>query len=114
MPRRAVVVAGLRTPFAKAGTVFRDATAAELARHCTRPGAGSVEAFECLQAFGALPYGINGQQVVVADAPDADELLQLAADRGYLMWVFRPISGGIWAQYADDATLTPEGRRPPG
>lgn len=36
MPRRAVVVAGLRTPFAKAGTVFRDATAAELARHCTR------------------------------------------------------------------------------
>lgn len=34
--RRAVVVAGLRTPFAKAGTVFRDATASELARHCTR------------------------------------------------------------------------------
>jgi acetyl-CoA acyltransferase len=31
-----VVVAGCRTPFAKAGTVFRDATAAELARHCTR------------------------------------------------------------------------------
>lgn len=36
MPRRAVVVAGLRTPFAKAGTVFREATAAELARYCTR------------------------------------------------------------------------------
>lgn len=34
--RRAVVVAGLRTPFAKAGTVFRDATAADLARHYTR------------------------------------------------------------------------------
>lgn len=34
--RRAVVVAGCRTPFAKAGTVFRDATASELARHCTR------------------------------------------------------------------------------
>jgi acetyl-CoA acyltransferase len=31
-----VVVAGLRTPFAKAGTTFRDTTAAELARHCTR------------------------------------------------------------------------------
>ncbi len=31
-----MVVAGLRTPFAKAGTVFRDATAADLARHCTR------------------------------------------------------------------------------
>ncbi|MGH7582503.1 MAG: acetyl-CoA C-acyltransferase [Gemmatimonadales bacterium] len=34
--RRAVVVAGLRTPFAKAGTLLRDATAVELARHCTR------------------------------------------------------------------------------
>lgn len=34
--RRAVVVAGCRTPFAKAGTVFRDTTASELARHCTR------------------------------------------------------------------------------
>ncbi len=34
--RRAVVIAGLRTPFAKAGTVFRDVTAADLARHCTR------------------------------------------------------------------------------
>ncbi len=34
--RRAVVVAGLRTPFAKAGTALRDATAVELARHCTR------------------------------------------------------------------------------
>ncbi len=34
--RRAVVIAGLRTPFAKSGTVLRDATAEELARHCTR------------------------------------------------------------------------------
>ena len=34
--RRAVVVAGLRTPFAKAGTVLRDVSAADLARHCTR------------------------------------------------------------------------------
>lgn len=34
--RRAVVVAGLRTPFAKAGTALRDARAVDLARHCTR------------------------------------------------------------------------------
>lgn len=80
---------------------------------CTRPGAAATEALECLQAFGAFPYGINGSQVVVADAPDADELLQLAAGRGYLMWLFRPVRGGIWAEYADDATLTPDGRRPP-
>lgn len=34
--RRAVVVSGLRTPFAKAGTALADASAADLARHCTR------------------------------------------------------------------------------
>ena len=80
---------------------------------CLRPGASSTEALECLQAFGSFPFGINGNQVVVADAPDADELVQLAAARGYLMWLFRPVSGGIWADYADDATLGPEGRRRP-
>ena len=80
---------------------------------CLRPGAPSTEALECLQAFGAFPYGINGNQVVVADAPDADELVQLAATHGYLMWLFRPVSGGIWAEVADDATLTSRGRRPP-
>lgn len=30
------MIGGLRTPFAKAGTVYREATAAALARHCTR------------------------------------------------------------------------------
>ncbi len=34
--RRAVIVAGCRTPFARSGTVLRDVTAADLARHCTR------------------------------------------------------------------------------
>lgn len=78
---------------------------------CLRPGAPSTEALECLQAFGSFPYGINGNPVVVSEAPDADELLQVAAQRGYLMWVFRPVKGGIWAEYADDATLGPEGTR---
>lgn len=82
-------------------------------RGCLRPGASSTEAFECLQAFGSFPFGIDGNPVVVADAPDTAELLQLAAARGYLMWQFRPVSGGIWAEVADDATLTSEGRRPP-
>ena len=48
---------------------------ARRARGCMRPGAESREALECLQAFGAFPYGINGQQVVVSDAPDADDLV---------------------------------------
>jgi len=80
---------------------------------CLRPGAASTEALECLQAFGAFPFGINGNQVVVSEAPDADELVQLAAARGYLMWLFRPVSGGIWADCAEDATLAPGGRRAP-
>ncbi|SRR5581483_1134125 len=80
---------------------------------CARPGAASREALECLQAFGAFPYGVHGRQVVVTDAPDADELLDLASRRGYLMWMFRPVHGGIWAEVADDATLRPDGTRTP-
>ena len=83
-------------------------------RGCMRPGADTTEAFECLQAFGAFPFGSRcAQPVVVADTPDADELMRLAARRGYLMWMFRPVSGGIWAEVADDATLGDAGRRPP-
>ncbi len=78
---------------------------------CMRPGANSIEALECLQAFGAFPFGINGNQGVIADTPAADDLVQLAANRGYLMWMFRPVKGGIWAEYADDATLAPDGTR---
>ena len=80
---------------------------------CMRPGAESREALECLQAFGSFPFGINGNQVVVSDAPDADDLVETASRRGYLMWLFRPVRGGIWGDYADDATLTENGRRKP-
>jgi hypothetical protein len=80
---------------------------------CMRPGAESREALECLQAFGSFPFGINGNQVVVSDTPDASELVEVAARRGYLMWLFRPVRGGIWAEYADDATLIEDGRRNP-
>jgi hypothetical protein len=71
------------------------------------------DAVECLQAFGAFPYGLNGHHVVVAEAPDAEDLVNLAARRGYLVWMFRPVHGGIWAEYADDATLSADGTRTP-
>jgi hypothetical protein len=80
---------------------------------CSRPGADSSEALDCLKAFGAFPYGVNGQQAVVSDAPDVDDLLNVASRRGYLMWLFRPVRGGIWAEVADDATLLPGGTRQP-
>jgi len=80
---------------------------------CMRPGAETREAVECLKAFGQFPWGVNGQQVVVADAPDADELLAVASKRGYLMWMFRPVAVGVWKDVADDATLRPDGTREP-
>ncbi|MFO1206033.1 MAG: diguanylate cyclase [Burkholderiales bacterium] len=80
---------------------------------CSRPGADSSEAIDCLKAFGAFPYGIDGQQPVVADTPDVDDLLSVACHRGYLMWLFRPVRGGIWADVSDDATLLPGGTREP-
>lgn len=78
---------------------------------CLRPGAAAAEPLQCLQAFGAYPCAINGKQLVVSDTPDCDELIQVAAQRGYLIWMFRPVSGGIWGEYSEDATLTPQGRR---
>jgi hypothetical protein len=80
---------------------------------CTRPGADTAETIDCMRAFGAFPYGVHGEQVVVSDAPDADELLSVAARRGYLMWMFRPVRGGIWIEVAEDATLRPDGTREP-
>jgi hypothetical protein len=80
---------------------------------CVRPGAESREAVECMKAFGQFPFGMNGNDVVVSDAPDADDLLKVAARRGYLMWQFRPVRGGIWGEFADDATLSADGTREP-
>ena len=82
-------------------------------RACTRPGAESRESLECLQAFGAFPFGLDGISPVVADAPDADDLLDAAARHGYLMWLFRPVHRGVWKDVADDVTLDPQGRREP-
>lgn len=80
---------------------------------CTRPGAQSREALECLQAFGSFPYGLNDFPAVVIQAPDVGDLINLAARRGYLMWMFRPVHRGIWAEFADDATLCADGTRTP-
>lgn len=80
---------------------------------CMRPGAPAREAVECLQAFGGFPFGVGEDQLVVADAPDADELIHVAARRGYLMWMFRPVHGGIWKEVADDRSLDTEGKRAP-
>ncbi len=80
---------------------------------CRRAGASPGEALECMQAFGSYPSGPDGRRLIVGETPDADELLNLAACRGYLAWTFRPVHGGIWAEFAADATLSPDGTRVP-
>lgn len=80
---------------------------------CIRPGAEAKEALDCLQAFGAPPAKLSGADLVVAEAPDVDALLGLAARSGYLCWQFRPVHGGIWSEVSDDATLDAAGKRPP-
>lgn len=80
---------------------------------CMRPGGSATEAMECRKAFGALPPGQSGEQMVVSDTPDVVDLIDAAGRSGYMLWTFRPVHGGIWAQVSDDATLRPDGTRPP-
>lgn len=82
-------------------------------RSCMHPGADRAEAWECMQAFGNVPESMGGRDLIVAEAPDADELLKLGASVGYVTWQFRPVCGGIWADVADDVTLNPDGTREP-
>ena len=82
-------------------------------RSCMRPGADPAEAWECLQAFGNVPESMGGRDLIVSEAPDANELQKLGANVGYVTWQFRPVCGGIWAEVADDVTLSSDGTREP-
>jgi hypothetical protein len=78
-----------------------------------RPGASQQESVECMGAFGSPPIAIEGQSAVVAEVPDANELIEAASRAGYLQWVFRPVRGGVWAEVAEDVTLQEGGYRNP-
>ena len=78
-----------------------------------RPGASERESIECKGAFGANPIAIDGQAPVVAEVPDAEDLIDAAARSGYLQWTFRPVRGGVWAPVAEDLTLEEGGYRNP-
>lgn len=80
---------------------------------CTRPGADVREAIDCLNAFGQCTLAYQGNDLVVSDAADVDELIKLAAGTGYLCWQFRPVFGGLWADVRSDTTLNADGRRDP-
>lgn len=78
-----------------------------------RPGASEQESLECMGAFGSLPLAIEGQSPIVAEVPDASDLIEAAARSGYVQWLFRPVRGGVWADVADDVTLQDGGYRNP-
>jgi len=87
------------------------------ARACNEIGASAGEALACRKAFGA--YGDHDQAppdtYLVDGAPDRDALMHLAAERGYLRWLFRPVKGGVWRALdePDDTLEADGGRRPP-
>lgn len=81
-------------------------------RGCNTMGAAAGEELACRQAFGDWP-AIDGQESVVAEAPDSPGLMRLAARRGYVCWQFRPVHGGVWRELAEDDTLGAEGLRQP-
>jgi hypothetical protein len=78
-----------------------------------RAGASEQESIECMGAFGSLPLALDGQPPVVAEVPDAEDLIEAASRSGYLQWTFRPVRGGVWADVADDDTLEKGGYRNP-
>ena len=78
-----------------------------------RPGAPEQESLECMGAFGSMPVAIDGQPPVVAEVPDADELITAASRAGYVQWLFRPVRGGVWADVSQDVTLEEGGYRNP-
>lgn len=78
-----------------------------------RPGADTTETTAAHQAFGKAGLMLNSQPAFVADAPDADDLIETAARSGYIHWLFRPVRGGLWAAPSDDITLEKGGYRNP-
>lgn len=78
-----------------------------------RPGADCAEATFAQHAFGKSTVFVEEQSPFVADAPDVDELIDMAGRTGYVQWLFRPVRGGLWQAPLDDVTLEAGGYRNP-
>lgn len=78
-----------------------------------RPGATEQESLECMSAFGSAPLALDGQAPVIAEVPDAGDLIEAASRSGYVNWLFRPVRGGVWAEVSEDTTLESGGYRNP-
>jgi len=81
-------------------------------RPCNEPGAATSEAHDCRIAFGDNPTGYPSEVTLANDLPGRQELMELAARKGYVRWLFQPVKGGLWAGigYTDDSLDTDGGR----
>ncbi|MEX3843719.1 diguanylate cyclase [Paraburkholderia sp. BR10882] len=84
-------------------------------RGCNTIGAGGAEALACRQAFGDYGSDIPPDGALIDGAGDRDGLMRLAARRGYVRWLFRPVKSGVWRALdeADDTLDADGGRQPP-
>ncbi|MEM5405494.1 MULTISPECIES: diguanylate cyclase [Paraburkholderia] len=83
-------------------------------RGCNTIGAGAAEALACRQAFGDYGSDIPPDEALIDGANDRDGLMRLAARRGYVRWLFRPVKSGVWRALDEtDDTLDADGSRPP-
>jgi len=78
-----------------------------------RYSADANEYTRALHAFGREDQNQDNGLHYVADAPDADELIDEAGRSGYLQWMFRPVRGGLWSAPQNDITLEKGGYRNP-
>jgi hypothetical protein len=80
-----------------------------------RLGAPATEVSDGRRAFGYFDEDDTSDDSphLIAEAPDRQALMRLAAHRGYLRWLFRPRKRGLWAAVpdGDDATLDDSGGR---
>ncbi|KVO19829.1 hypothetical protein [Burkholderia ubonensis] len=84
-------------------------------RGCNVIGASAAEALACRQAFGDYGENVARDLQLLIDETARDELMQLAARRGYVRWLFWPVKGGLWRTLdePDDTLDADGGRRPP-
>ena len=84
-------------------------------RSCNVLGARAAKALPCRQALGFYEADASNRAPRDDDESGRESLMQLAARRGYLRWIFRPVHSGLWrALNEPDDTLNADGgRRPP-
>ncbi|MEM5314313.1 diguanylate cyclase [Paraburkholderia sp. JHI869] len=84
-------------------------------RGCNMIGASAAEALACRRAFGDYGSDMPPDERLLDGASDRCDLMLLAARRGYLRWLFRPVKSGVWRALdePDDTLAEDGGRRPP-